>query len=64
MTANQHAPGDARARPAIPHRKVIRSWLAPIASPSTVRALALVLLDVSLLAASSAAVVLTSHPLV
>jgi len=64
MTANQHASGDAQARPAIPHRKVIRSWLAPIASPSTARALALVLLDVSLFAASIAAVVLTSHPLV
>lgn len=49
---------------AIPHRKVIRSWLAPISSPSTARALALVLLDVALFVAGLAAAVLARHPLV
>ena len=47
--------------PAIPHRKVIRSWLAPISSRSTVRALALVLLDVVVFAASLATAVLAQR---
>lgn len=42
----------------IPHRKVLRSWLAPLATPSTGRALALVALDLLLLDIAMAAVVL------
>ncbi len=43
---------------AIPHRKEIRAWMAPIASQNTARALALVVLDLVLLAATSAATIL------
>ncbi len=44
----------------IPHRKVIRSWLAPISSRSTGRAMGLVGLDLALLAACFATTVLAS----
>ena len=64
MTAICNASGDTLARQVIPHRKVIRSWLAPIASASTAHALALVLLDVVLFAAAMAAAILASNPLV
>ena len=47
---------------AIPHRKVIRAWLAPISSRSTARALALVLLDVTLFAAGLAVTILAHSP--
>ena len=50
--------------PAIPHRKVIRSWLAPLSSRSTARALALVLLDVALFMAGLATTVLARNLLV
>jgi omega-6 fatty acid desaturase (delta-12 desaturase) len=42
----------------IPHRKEIRAWMAPIASQNTARALALVALDLALLAATTAATIL------
>jgi omega-6 fatty acid desaturase (delta-12 desaturase) len=42
----------------IPHRKVIRSWLAPLSSRSTAWALGLVLVDVLLFAACLATVIL------
>ena len=47
---------------AIPHRKLIRSWLAPISERSTGRALALISFDLLLFAASLAATVLLTHP--
>ena len=47
---------------AIPHRKLIRSWLAPLAGASTARALALVAFDLALFAALLAAAVLLRHP--
>jgi acyl-lipid omega-6 desaturase (Delta-12 desaturase) len=50
--------------PAIPHHKVIRSWLAPISSRSTVRAFALGLLDAVLFVASLASAILARNPLV
>ena len=46
----------------IPHRRVIREWLAPISSRSTARAMALVLLDVTLFVASLAAVIAARSP--
>ena len=46
------------ASAAIPHRKVIRAWLAPISARHTGRALALVLVDVLLFAASLSVAVL------
>jgi omega-6 fatty acid desaturase (delta-12 desaturase) len=50
--------------PVIPHRKVLREWLSPIAQPSTGRALALVALDMALLAfAMAIAVVARNVPL-
>lgn len=52
------------AQPALPHRKVIRSWLAPVSSRSTAWALMLVLLDMVLLAMTVAVVVLARHPLI
>jgi omega-6 fatty acid desaturase (delta-12 desaturase) len=65
MTATFNAAGDTPgAAHSIPHRKVIRTWLAPIAAPSTAHALALVLLDAALFVACIAAAVLASHPLV
>ncbi len=50
------SPGD------IPHRRLIRSWLAPLAGASTSRALALVCLDLVLLGSLLAAIVLLHHP--
>jgi omega-6 fatty acid desaturase (delta-12 desaturase) len=47
---------------AIPHRKLIRAWLAPIASRSTARAIALVLLDVALFVAGIGAVITARNP--
>ena len=47
----------------IPHRKLIRSWLEPLAGASTSRALALVALDLALFAALLAATVLLRQPL-
>ncbi len=45
----------------IPHRKLIRSWLAPLSARSTPRALALVFLDLVLFVAALAATVLAPH---
>ncbi|EWS58794.1 Fatty acid desaturase [Methylibium sp. T29-B] len=42
---------------AIPHRKLIRAWLAPLASRSTAYALALTLVDLLLLGAALTATV-------
>jgi len=50
-------------RTAIPHRKLIRAWLAPISGRSTFRALALVAVDVALFAGLMAAIVLLQQPL-
>ena len=47
---------------AIPHRKQIRAWLAPLAGASTTRALALVTLDLVLFAVFLADAVLLRHP--
>ncbi|URI06080.1 fatty acid desaturase [Aquincola tertiaricarbonis] len=49
---------------AIPHRKEIRAWMAPIATRDTARALALTVFDLLFFALSLAATVLASHPLV
>ena len=48
---------------AMPHRRVMREWLAPISRPSTPRALWLVAVDLLLYAAGMAATVLAPHPL-
>jgi omega-6 fatty acid desaturase (delta-12 desaturase) len=64
MTTTTIALATDSAQAAIPHRKVIRSWLAPIASRSTTRALALVLVDVALFVAGLAVAVLARHPAV
>jgi len=64
MTTTTSGPATGSTQAAIPHRKEIRSWLAPISSRSTARALALVLLDVALFAAGLAATVLARHPVV
>jgi omega-6 fatty acid desaturase (delta-12 desaturase) len=60
-------PSNSPSRPlafagAIPHRRLIRSWLAPLAGASTARALALVTLDLVLFAGVLAATVLLRHP--
>lgn len=47
----------------IPNRKLIRTWLAPLASHNTAYALWLVALDILLFAAGLAATVLAPHPL-
>lgn len=49
-------------KPALPHRKVLRSWLAPIAVRSTARALVLVAVDLLLFAAGMAAAVFAPNP--
>jgi len=64
MTTRPSAADGAPVCSAIPHRKVIRSWLAPISSRSTGRALALVLLDVALFVAGMAVVILARGPVV
>lgn len=46
----------------MPHRKQIRSWLQPVSSRSTARALGLVALDLALFAALMAVVVLAPGP--
>ena len=51
-----HAAPDPTAA-GIPHRKLIRAWLAPLAARSTPRALALIALDLALFAAAMAAIV-------
>lgn len=48
---------------AIPHRKQIRAWLAPISEPNTAHALALIAFDLLLFSASLAATVLLDPPL-
>lgn len=48
---------------AMPHRKIIRSWLVPISRPSTARALALVALDLALFVLMLAATLWAPHPL-
>lgn len=53
------APGTAPGP--IPHRKVIRQWLAPISQRSTARALSLVALDVALFVAALAATLRAPH---
>ena len=47
---------------AIPHRKLIRAWLAPLAGKSTPRALVLVGVDLVLFASLLAAAALLRHP--
>jgi omega-6 fatty acid desaturase (delta-12 desaturase) len=51
------------APPGIPQRRIIRSWLAPLAGASTVRALALVTFDLALFAALLAATIVLRQPL-
>jgi omega-6 fatty acid desaturase (delta-12 desaturase) len=46
----------------IPHRRLIRAWLAPLAGASTGRALALVVLDLALFAGLLAATIVLRHP--
>lgn len=64
LPASRHAPPSATAVPivppgtALPPRKQIRSWLAPIAQQQTVRGLALLLLDWALFVAALVGVVL------
>ena len=55
--------GTAPALPAIPHRKLIRQWLAPISERSTRHALALVAVDVLLFAGLMAAMVMVTNAL-
>ena len=62
MPSPQNHDSPAQSRPGIPHRKLIRSWLAPLANASTGRALALVILDVALFCALLAATALLRHP--
>ena len=65
ITASKTGP-QARAStstPPIPHRKVIRSWLEPIATPSTALALSLVVLDFLLFGASMTLAVASSSAL-
>lgn len=66
MTPHTAAPGPAAACAAaagpIPHRKIIRQWLAPISQRSTARALWLVVLDLTLFAAALAATLLAPQP--
>lgn len=50
------------AAPDIPHRKLIRAWLAPISARSTPRALALVAIDVAAFAALMIAIVSLRQP--
>jgi acyl-lipid omega-6 desaturase (Delta-12 desaturase) len=50
--------------PAIPHRKLIRAWLAPISARSSLRALALVGLDLILFTALLAAIVQVQQPMI
>ena len=57
------AVGSASSLPAIPHRKLIRQWLAPISERSTRHALVLVAIDVLLFAALMAAMVLVTNAL-
>lgn len=47
----------------MPHRKIIRSWLAPISGKSTGYALTLVVLDLALFSLALAATVLLENPL-
>lgn len=47
---------------ALPHRKVLRSWLLPISTKNTGLALTLALTDFALFAACMAGAVLASHP--
>lgn len=51
------------AVPAMPHRKVIRAWLAPIVAKRTAYAVWLVLLDLALFALLLSGAVLLPHPL-
>ena len=46
----------------IPHRKIIRSWLAPLAGKNTALALLLVLTDLALLALALWGAVVLPHP--
>ena len=56
FTASVAAPAPPRGD--FPHRRDIRAWLAPMATPSTVRALSLVALDIGLFAAGLVAIVM------
>ncbi|MGN6529957.1 MAG: fatty acid desaturase [Burkholderiaceae bacterium] len=58
MNRTSSVPAPAAPPAGFPHRREIRGWIAPLAEPSTVRALALVVLDLVLYAAGLAAVVL------
>ncbi len=60
MTTITTCPADGSV---IPHRKVTRAWLALIASRSTARALALVLLDVALFVGGMTVTVVARSPL-
>ncbi len=57
------APNHTPAGSSIPHRKVIRSWLAPIAKPDTALALWLVVFDVVLYGATMVLAVASSNAL-
>ena len=64
MTTIANPDAHGSTGPAIPHRKVIRSWLAPSSSRSAAYALALVLLDVLLFVACIGVTVVAHKPLV
>jgi omega-6 fatty acid desaturase (delta-12 desaturase) len=68
MTLSSPGPGlaavPAAAAPAIPHRKLIRAWLVPIATRSTPHALWLTAIDLALFALTMATAILASHALV
>jgi len=55
---------DSTASTSIPHRKLIRSWLVPIASRNTALALSLVIFDFVLYALGLATTVLARNPVV
>ena len=58
MTRTAAVPAPAAPSAHFPHRREIRQWLAHLSTPSTARALVLVLVDLALFAAGLSAVVL------
>jgi omega-6 fatty acid desaturase (delta-12 desaturase) len=64
MTSLQSACEPRSGPGTIPHRKVIRSWLAPISSRGTMRALAFVTLDLMLFGIAMAVTILATSALV
>ncbi|MFL6699023.1 MAG: fatty acid desaturase, partial [Vitreoscilla sp.] len=63
MSDQSPTPQPASATAGIPQRRIIRSWLAPLAGASTARALALVILDLALFAGLLAATIVLRHPM-